>query len=63
LQATAPQFSPLATPVLVNGAAGSLIGTRDNPVAVLGFTIVRGRVAALDLMKDPAKLRRLRIES
>jgi RNA polymerase sigma factor (sigma-70 family) len=63
LQATAPQFSPLATPVLVNGVAGSLIGTRDNPIAVLGFTIVRGRVAAMDLMKDPANLRRLRIES
>ncbi len=63
LQATAPRFSPLATPVLVNGVAGWLIGTRDNPIAVLGFTIVRGRVAALDLTKDPAKLRRLRIES
>ncbi len=59
LRATAPQFSPLATPVLVNGATGLLFGTRDNPVAVLGFTIVRGRIAALDLMKDPAKLRRL----
>jgi RNA polymerase sigma-70 factor (ECF subfamily) len=63
LQATAPRFSPLATPVIVNGAAGWLIGTRDNPIAVLGFTIVRGRVAALDLMKDPARLRRLRTES
>ena len=61
LRATAPQFSSLATPVLVNGVAGWLIGTRDNPIAVLGFTVVRGRIAALDLMKDPAKLRRLRV--
>lgn len=63
LRATAPRFSSLATPVHVNGVAGWLIGTRDNPIAVLGFTVVRGRIAALDLMKDPAKLRRLRIES
>src|SRR5712691_11559393 len=28
LRATAPQFSPLATPVLVNGATGLLFGTR-----------------------------------
>jgi RNA polymerase sigma factor (sigma-70 family) len=62
MKATAPRFSTLAKPVLVNGVAGWLIGTRDNPIAVVGFTIVRGRVAALDLMKDPAKLRRLRIE-
>jgi RNA polymerase sigma-70 factor, ECF subfamily len=63
MRATALRFSPLATPVLVNGVAGWLVGTRDNPVAVLGFTVVRGRIAALDLMKDPAKLRRLRVES
>ncbi|HEV2257703.1 MAG TPA: RNA polymerase sigma factor SigJ [Streptosporangiaceae bacterium] len=63
LRATALRFSPLGTPVLVNGVAGWLIGTRDNPIAVLGFTIVRGRIAALDLMKDPAKLRRLRAGS
>jgi RNA polymerase sigma-70 factor (ECF subfamily) len=60
MRATALRFSSLATPVLVNGVAGWLVGTRDNPVAVIGFTVVRGRIAALDLMKDPAKLRRLR---
>jgi RNA polymerase sigma-70 factor (ECF subfamily) len=61
LRATAGRYSPLATTVLVNGAAGWLIGTRDDPIAVFGFTIVGGRVAALDLIKDPAKLRRLRV--
>lgn len=58
--ATAPQFIAFAHPVLVNGCAGALFGTRDKPISVLGFTVVNGRIAALDLIVDPAKLRRLR---
>ena len=37
---TAPRFVNLARPVLVNGEAGALFGTHDDPVAVIGFTIV-----------------------
>jgi hypothetical protein len=47
----APRFVHLAQPVLVNGEAGALFGTRDEPIAVIGFTIVEGRIAAPD---DPA---------
>ena len=36
---TAPRFVSLARPVLVNGEAGALFGTHDDPVAVIGFTI------------------------
>jgi RNA polymerase sigma factor (sigma-70 family) len=60
---TAPRFISFATPVLVNGAVGALFGTRDDPISVLGFTIVGGRIAALDLVATPAKLRHLRIDS
>ena len=56
---TAPRFIPFATPVLVNGAVGALFGTRDDPISVLGVTIVGGRIAALDLVATPAKLRHL----
>jgi RNA polymerase sigma factor (sigma-70 family) len=56
---TAPRFVSLATPVLVNGAAGALFGTRQDPVSVLGFTVVDGRIAALNLVVNPAKLRHL----
>lgn len=56
---TAPRFIPFATPVLVNGAVGALFGTRDDPIPVLGVTIVAGRIAALDLVATPAKLRHL----
>jgi RNA polymerase sigma-70 factor (ECF subfamily) len=60
--ATAPQFVHLAQPVLVNGEAGALFGTRDEPVAVIGFTIAGGRIAALNLIADQDKLRHLTIQ-
>jgi RNA polymerase sigma-70 factor (ECF subfamily) len=59
---TAPRFVSTAQPVLVNGMAGLLFGTREDPVSVLGFTVVAGRIAALDLVADPGKLRHLRLE-
>jgi RNA polymerase sigma-70 factor (ECF subfamily) len=59
---TAPRFVNLARPVLVNGEAGALFGTHDDPIAVIGFTIVGGRIAELNLVADPAKLRHLTIE-
>lgn len=58
--ATAPRFISFANLVLVNGNAGALVGSREEPISVLGFTVVDGRVAALDLIVDPAKLRQLR---
>jgi RNA polymerase sigma-70 factor (ECF subfamily) len=58
----APRFISFATPVLVNGSAGALFGTRQKPIAVLGFTIVGGQIAALDMVATPAKLRHLRID-
>ncbi|SHF86942.1 RNA polymerase sigma factor SigJ [Streptoalloteichus hindustanus] len=46
-------------PAWVNGAAG-VVSTADGvPVSVLGFTIVDGRVVALDILADPARLGQL----
>src|SRR5439155_21537515 len=50
--ATAPRFIAFAKPVLVNGSAGLMFGTRANPISVLGFTVVDGRIAAMDLIVD-----------
>ncbi|MDX6419944.1 MAG: hypothetical protein QOG28_4564, partial [Trebonia sp.] len=47
------------SPVLVNGAAGMLISVRGRPVALMAFTVVGGRIAAVDGITDPARLRRL----
>ena len=60
--ATAPRFAHLAQPVLVNGEAGAVFGPREEPIAVIGFTIAGGRVAALNLIADTAKLQRLAIQ-
>ena len=54
---TAPRFVAFARPAIVNGAAGLLFGSREEPTAVLSFTVSGGRIAELDLIADPAKLR------
>jgi RNA polymerase sigma-70 factor (ECF subfamily) len=64
-QAVADQarvFARLATsarPALINGAAGFVVGQRGRPIAVAGFTVVDGLIAEIDLLADPARLRRL----
>jgi RNA polymerase sigma factor (sigma-70 family) len=54
-------LAPLARPVLVNGAAGALVGSAERPFAVAGFTVVGGRIAAIDLVLDQKKLAHLAI--
>ena len=46
-------------PVLVNGAVGILVTLRGRPAALMAFTIVGGRIAAVDGITDPHRLRRL----
>ena len=46
-------------PVLVNGAAGVLITLRGRPAALMAFTIVGGRITAVDGITDPHRVRRL----
>jgi RNA polymerase sigma factor (sigma-70 family) len=55
-------FAWLATfahPVLVNGTAGLVAAPKGRPFSVLGFTVARGRIVELDILADPARLRRL----
>jgi RNA polymerase sigma-70 factor (ECF subfamily) len=56
---TAPRFAPHATPAMVNGQAGAVFAPDGQPVGVIGFTVVDGRIVAIDLIADPVKLRRL----
>jgi RNA polymerase sigma-70 factor (ECF subfamily) len=46
-------------PALVNGAAGVVATMRGRPVTVIGFTIVGGRIAEIDAVSDPDRVRRL----
>jgi RNA polymerase sigma factor (sigma-70 family) len=48
-----------ARPALVNGAAGVVAAPRGRPFSVLGFTVAGGRIAALDILADPARVRGL----
>jgi RNA polymerase sigma factor (sigma-70 family) len=54
---TGRPFAPLARVAVVNGAIGAVAGRAGRrPVGVIGFTVVGGRIAAIDLVADPAKL-------
>jgi RNA polymerase sigma factor (sigma-70 family) len=47
-------------PVLVNGAAGVVIvGPREQPFAVIAFTVIGGKVAAINALADPERLAQL----
>jgi RNA polymerase sigma-70 factor (ECF subfamily) len=53
-------LAPRARPAIVNGSAGAVVVASGNrPVAVIGFTVARGRIVAMDLITDPDKLRGL----
>ncbi len=48
-----------AQPALVNGAAGAVWAPGGRPRVVIGFTITRGKIVAIDILADPARLRQL----
>lgn len=48
-----------ARPALVNGAAGVVIAPHGHPVAVLAFTVVGGRIVAIEALGDPVRLQQL----
>jgi RNA polymerase sigma-70 factor (ECF subfamily) len=52
----APTFAPLARPAIVNGAAGLIVGTPDEPIGVCSFRFADDRIAGIDLVLDPEKL-------
>ena len=53
------RFAGYARPALVNGAAGLVTVVEGRPMAVMGFTIVGGKVVAIDLLADPERLAQL----
>ena len=53
----------VAHPVIVDGAAGFIATEAGAPVAVLAFTIVEGRITAIEALADPARVAGLRLEA
>ena len=53
------ELVPSARPALVNGAAGLVAAPRGQAFSVLGFTVRGGKIVEIDILADPARLRRL----
>ncbi len=43
-------------PALVNGLAGALIRVKGRPLALMGFTVVDGRIMEIDAIADPERV-------
>jgi RNA polymerase sigma-70 factor, ECF subfamily len=56
---TSWRLDRLTRPALINGAAGVVAFEHGRPVAVAGFTVRHGKIAAIDVLADPERLLRL----
>jgi RNA polymerase sigma-70 factor, ECF subfamily len=48
-----------ATPALINGEAGVVWAAQRRPYSVVGFTVRRGRIVAINILADPVRLQQL----
>jgi RNA polymerase sigma-70 factor (ECF subfamily) len=53
IMARSPRLAHLARPAIVNGAAGVVVRTDAQVIAVIGFTVAGGRIVAIDLSTSP----------
>ena len=56
---TFAQPDAVLRPALVNGAAGVVVMLDGRPFSVMGFTVVDGKIAAIDVLADPERIERL----
>src|SRR3954454_2235739 len=56
---TYARLAPYVRPALINGAAGVVVAPGGRPFSVMGFTVVDGRIVAIDGLADPERLREL----
>jgi RNA polymerase sigma factor (sigma-70 family) len=52
----ATRLAPFVRPALINGAAGVVVPVHGKVFSVMGFTVVDGRIAAVDVLYDPERL-------
>jgi RNA polymerase sigma factor (sigma-70 family) len=53
------RLEEFSRPALVNGAAGTVVASDERRYAVLGFTVVDGKIVAIDILADPERLAQL----
>jgi RNA polymerase sigma factor (sigma-70 family) len=58
---SARRFAPYVRPALVNGTAGAVAFDGERPLAVLAFTVIGDRAAAIDIFNDPELVAKLDI--
>lgn len=56
---TFSRIAATAQPVLVNGLAGIVSWVGKEPFSIMAFTVKRDKIVAIDVLTDPAELRRL----
>ena len=49
-------------PALIDGAVGAVWAAGGTPRGVFDFTIVAGKIVAIDLLGDPAQLQELDVQ-
>jgi RNA polymerase sigma-70 factor (ECF subfamily) len=50
-------------PAVVNGAAGAVIFVAGEPTAIMGLVVRGGRIAAIDVLADPARVARVDVSA
>ena len=58
---TYSKLHPHIVPALVNGTAGAVIAPQGEPYAVMAFTVSNGKIARIDALLDPERLRQLQL--
>ncbi len=58
---SARRFAPYVRPALINGTAGAIAFDGEQPFAVLAFTVIDDRAAAIDVFNDPELVAKLDI--
>ncbi|MEU5050820.1 sigma-70 family RNA polymerase sigma factor [Streptomyces sp. NPDC021096] len=54
------KLSPFARPALINGTAGAaVVDTHGMRISVMAFSVVDGKIVAIDVLSDPDRLRAL----
>jgi RNA polymerase sigma factor (sigma-70 family) len=46
-------------PAVINGAAGVIVTARGRPITVIGFTVSDGKIAEIDAIADPQRVRKI----
>lgn len=58
-RATHSKWYPFVRPALVDGAAGAVVATSGNVLAVMAFTVTNEKIVHIDVLSDPNRLDRL----